>query len=625
MTLNVLALPVDIPWKRLCVSSDMNDGALCDARVPPRWRSSIAIFSYEPPEEDQTFPDMLVSYLKVTCSITGYQVGREVQLDKLSGSYWQKKRVYDNYAEQVGRYYPCKGALLQVAVGRSAEGGGIHVGDLRRDEGPYFADFEPKKRELYELVTDTGETMSRSLESTQVRKGTTTADAHEVADSLDQTLEYDSAGAGKANPQTSGASWKATVALGNRSRDLTQSEISDLRTSDQAREARETYSHTTQLTQMYHQLNSYHVGTNRAMFFLLPRPHVVQSPNTFVNGPRELEGVQEFFLVVMRPKGMSDYCVEAYLETAHIAHEPVMGPRETRDVNWKFLKLKADVEDRDDWWDTDDDSYEHTEQDTDTYPAPTGWVISGYDEVVMRTGEASHSVSWDASHLTVSAKATAKYVDDFGDNKLYPASIEIDYVIHLSSVEQIEVDGRDVLFMTGRGLCCCPDDHPYLTALMADSVTFEKQVELSTKLTAQRLRRSDDVSMPILEANRVRDQIGAELMASLNSPARYGRGQVGLPEARFVGASVAGALARDDHPDNQPVADIPGIDRDVAHRLARQMPRLRRSHLLRAPIQVLTKRFGLTEAEAVAVRRAAVGLAPAEAGGEGPPAESGQS
>lgn len=620
MTLNVLALPVDIPWKRLCVSSDMNDGALCDARLPPRWRSSIAIFSYEPPQEDQTFPDMLVSYLKVTCSITGYQAGREVQMDRLSGSYWKKKRVYDNYAEQVGRYYACHGALLQVAVGRRGEQGVIQVVDtLRRNDGPYFADFEPKKRELYELVTDTGETMSRSLESTQVRKGTTTADAHEVADSLDMSLEYDSAGAGKANPQAGGASWKGSVGLGSRSRDMTQNEISDLRTSDQAREMRETYSHTTQLTQMYHQLNSYHVGTNRAMFFMLPRPHVVQSPNTFVNGPRELEGIQEFFLVVMRPKDMQDYCVEAYLETAHVSRLPIMGPRETRDVSWKFAKLTATVEDRDDWWDTVDDSYENAVQGSDTYTPPTGWLIEDYEEIVMRTGDSSHTVSWDENHLTVWAKATARYVDDFGDNKLYPASIEIDFVIHLRSVEEVEVEGRDVLFMTGRGLCCCPDDHLGLAHLMADSVTFEKPVDFATRLGARRSPRGADVSMPISQANRVRTQIGDELMASLNSPARYGRGQVGLPETHFVGASVANALARKDHPDNQAVGDIPGIDRDVAHRLLRQMPRLRRAHLLRAPIQVLIRRFGLSEEEAVAVRRAAVGLSPSGKGEDGPP------
>ena len=32
----------------------------------------------------------------------------------------------------------------------------------------------------------------------------------------------------------------------------------------------------TRLMQMYHQLDSYHLGTNRAIFFMLPRPHIVQ-------------------------------------------------------------------------------------------------------------------------------------------------------------------------------------------------------------------------------------------------------------------------------------------------------------------------------------------------------------
>ncbi|HEY5958760.1 MAG TPA: hypothetical protein VIV60_19500, partial [Polyangiaceae bacterium] len=80
------------------------------------------------------------------------------------------------------------------------------------------------------------------------------------------------------------------------------------------------YSHTTNLSQLYQLLDSYHSGTNRAVFFLNARPHIVDSPFTFVNGPRRLEGVQEFFLVVRRPKEMENFCVKAVLETAHL-HE----------------------------------------------------------------------------------------------------------------------------------------------------------------------------------------------------------------------------------------------------------------------------------------------------------------
>jgi hypothetical protein len=69
---------------------------------------------------------------------------------------------------------------------------------------------------------------------------------------------------------------------------------------------------------MYHLLDSYHTGTNRAVFLTMARPHLVDSLYTFVNGPRRLEGIQEFFLVVRRPKEMTGICVTAELETASL-------------------------------------------------------------------------------------------------------------------------------------------------------------------------------------------------------------------------------------------------------------------------------------------------------------------
>src|SRR5204862_1736458 len=96
----------------------------------------------------------------------------------------------------------------------------------------------------------------------------------------------------------------------------------DTTTSDASREMREGSSHTTSLSQLYHLLNSYHLGTNRAIFFIQPRPHTVQLKDqfTFINGPQEIEGVQEFFLVVNRPidKQIDDYCVDALLYTGHL-------------------------------------------------------------------------------------------------------------------------------------------------------------------------------------------------------------------------------------------------------------------------------------------------------------------
>ena len=41
MAYQELALPIDIPWKRLAISSDMMDLQHGDRKFPPKWRSSI--------------------------------------------------------------------------------------------------------------------------------------------------------------------------------------------------------------------------------------------------------------------------------------------------------------------------------------------------------------------------------------------------------------------------------------------------------------------------------------------------------------------------------------------------------------------------------------------------------
>src|SRR5262249_59811803 len=93
---------------------------------------------------------------------------------------------------------------------------------------------------------------------------------------------------------------------------------------DESRDRRERYATTTSISQMYNLLTGYHLGTNRAVFLMFPRPHVLQPTDfrTFVQGLRYIEGVQEFFLVVARPKEITGLGIEASLETGHF-HEDV--------------------------------------------------------------------------------------------------------------------------------------------------------------------------------------------------------------------------------------------------------------------------------------------------------------
>ena len=288
MAFAALRFPEDMPWTRLCVTESMMDAAVCDGVGPPRWRSSVAVFTHEPAEADQVQPGWLVSYLKVAITLTKYQPsGAEIGVPD---SAWNALPAIDNFAA-LDRSYPCYGALLSVTVGPH------HGAQVALADYPFFADFEPKKRELVELVSTTGERASRSLEEINVKNGTTTVDSTEAVDTT-------SFGASLGVP-IGGANLGLTGQSQSSTRRVHSDERVDVRTRDAIEEARNTTSRTTNLTQMHTMLQSFHLGTNRALFVVQPRPHVVQSEVTFINGPRQLEGIQEIFLVVVRPAGQA--------------------------------------------------------------------------------------------------------------------------------------------------------------------------------------------------------------------------------------------------------------------------------------------------------------------------------
>lgn len=326
MALNLLALPVDIPWQLIATSEDMY-AISADDPLPSKWRSSVGVYSYEPvPDPDQPAdPNETTTYLKVVASVTGYQPdGPEIDSSVLNGQYGTA--VIDNINDVAATYFPAYSALLQVAVypqgtpnvPDSTEGNGGNGGGWAILDYPYFADFEPKKRELIELVTDTGESLTQSASDINVRKGTTSVDQTENVNidrggsfGLNVNTPYGGGGFTYSHQQDVGSTGSLSTSAVN------------VVTTDASREKRETYSHQTNLSQLYHLLDSYHAATNRAVFFLNARPHLKDSPYTFVNGPRYLEGVQEFFLVVRRPKTMPSFCVKAVLETAHLRETDV--------------------------------------------------------------------------------------------------------------------------------------------------------------------------------------------------------------------------------------------------------------------------------------------------------------
>jgi hypothetical protein len=230
----------------------MIDREVCYRRFPPRWRSSITIFSYEPPEESQTYEGLIVSYLKVAFTITGFQPYAEETgiKDRRIDSYFNTPALIDAYKELVSDYYGCYGAILEVAVApagaednpeiRSNTKGMLEPAKYRKKnfpEYPYFANFEPKKREIYETVSETGERTSRSLEDVDVKKGSGTSSSHEIVDQDKSTITEGMTYAGM------GGSFSLNSDAGTKN--ITQKTSTDLRTTDSLREKRETLSHTT--------------------------------------------------------------------------------------------------------------------------------------------------------------------------------------------------------------------------------------------------------------------------------------------------------------------------------------------------------------------------------------------
>ncbi|MRG97819.1 hypothetical protein [Polyangium spumosum] len=433
-----LALPTDIPWRRIAVSRDMLVGAGCAENRPQRFRSSLAAFRYDPPEEYQQHPEHVVSYIKIVATIAPYAPDISALEDDL-GEY-----VPPDVVDVLEQSLPCYGALLEVAVSPLPE----DAAKFPVEEHPYFIDFEPKKREIYEAVTDTGEVLSGSASHLSTGKSATSTTTLEEYD-LDLGYAFSgsvSAGAGPIGGGLS-ASGDDRKQVGTVKQNAYQSQ--HVTTSDRSTERREVHSHSTQLTQMYNLFQAYHLGTNRAVFMIEPRPHVRQVASTFIHGPRALEGIQEVFLVVVRPKAMKEFCVSAYLETAHVA----FGATSSHDHSTLTWKLHLERE-------FDKDS--QTLPEPVVWTAPAGWVVDqacGVKCNVTAKQGAQSNPTFQITDDTITASAQL----------LEGGSIDAEVVAYVRPAHTKNTGAAQRLFLSARRLCSCPHD----AFAIGDWVPFE--------------------------------------------------------------------------------------------------------------------------------------------------------
>lgn len=566
MTAFKLNLPTDIPWQRICVTEDMVDRVVCDNELPPKWHSSIAVFKYVPPDDFQLHAGRKITYLKVTATITGYQpldeeIQGEIDWDGLSVG------TRDAITELLTSYYPCNGAILQVVVGPHGANPTIPKADY-----PFFMDFEPKKRELYELATDTKEKQSRSLENINLSKSAGRTDSQEVMD-IDMG---GSTNVGLEVPKVGGVTFGSSSQGQWGTKQLNSNEGMESRTTDSSQEKRETYSFSTQISQMYNQLNSYHIGTNRAVFFVQPRPHVLEEPTGFVRGPRAVEGIQEFFLVVAQPTDQEDFCVSVRLDTGHLTHVPIMDyerrPAQLTDTALAVANLptSADtVETRSvrctvDYWLGSDDIYykKHIKrvQDTVVYTAPDGFHIEGFSTAVENivNGTSSVSAAPDGKSLTINVEARSSvWIQDEGDGWFADCPDKLDQktgraerrerVDLISDSPTKQVGEKDVLLITTRGLCCCDSAREpvgvriigvkHIPAYFGGELRYDRPTRVEKAFPAdsgpgsskeddegcgcgERLHAMSplDKRLPIRKANEMIGFIGKEILKSTSDP-----------------------------------------------------------------------------------------------------------
>jgi hypothetical protein len=286
-----------------------------------------------------------ITYLKVSCTITGFQPSQD-EKEQIVSLLEATEVDYAKIEQIIGEYFGCYGVLLNVSV---------HPYDEKLkndfDKYPRIVDFEPKIRDFYQAASETGEVLTTSTGRVTTNKSFGSTESTQSSWNATAGATVSPEAAAEIIGVPVGVS--TTGSTGGVRTDTDQQNWST--TTDASRERKELQSTTTQLSQMYNLLTGYHTGSNRAAFLMLPRPHILQPTDhrTFAQGLRIIEGVQDFFLVVVRPAGQDKLKVDAHLQTGHFPENTsIVAPSDSE--TFETLDSTFPIEDQ------------HTNEDTGT-------------------------------------------------------------------------------------------------------------------------------------------------------------------------------------------------------------------------------------------------------------------
>jgi hypothetical protein len=456
--------------------------------------------------------------------------------------------------------------------------------DLGLEDYPYIMAFEPQKREMYETVNESGEAMSRSLSNINVRKGFTSTESEEV---LDIDTGWSFAQSGEASGPMGGGGGSLSLGRqgqwGTRNVDTEQRE--DVRTTDVSRERREVSSHSTTLSQLYHLFNGYHLGTNRSLFFMLPRPHVTEvkengrTVRTFANGPRRIEGVQEVFLVVNRPKSVPGICVETLLETAHLDWEVTErtdqpAPDVTIAELERFLTEKYKGTDYQYWHTGDEEHYEHYITSVTWDSTSRVFGSNGYRKGKSHIIQNGWGVTRQSDYMTYE-EALALYYKDNPDRAPEPVVV---------------VDTKTSMILTARSTQGCLPRSVHKGCVeqsVPENISQDREwISMETKVPVARQPARSSAG------NQFVHNIGQKLKASFGSRERYTRGDIDFLQTDYALSRLRRRVAGmpDEDPMNKPLEGIPQLDPDLRRQFSRHFPNVqRRKQALEIPTSELRR------------------------------------
>jgi hypothetical protein len=383
-----------------------------------------------------------------------------------------------------------------------------------------------------------------------------------------------------------------------------------MRNTDTSQESRETKSHTTQLTQMYHQLDSYHLGTNRAVFFIHPRPHTLENEHTFVNGPRNIEGIQEFVFVVVRPTSVAGLCVEAYLETGHIGKVP---HAELQEIPGSELRVV--------WSDKFHAQPKGDDDPTTVFDAADRvWDVASHNpgykikSVAFTAGPyvlyynyskpnlvdvAPHISSQNDDFIVVSGKVHSGFANYAVDRDRWEA-IDYPFTAEILLVKKEVVQrSDDTLFLTARRLCCCK--RSLLERTPEVGIVYERGLAQSVAVQ----QRQPEDRLPISVANLQARQIREAVIRSRDDVEHRHDKPLNLPLTDFAARTAANGLR------SVPKTTIKQVD-NLPARLQKQVNALNEDlttrELLSMPASMLQDVLNISAADAVELRSTLLGI-----------------